>query len=105
MRSAAYFGMCDSEHKLKRFDPAIDDCTKALTYDPNHPYAHYVLGLAYFKKAVGANSLAELDPALRHFRSALEINADMVEATYAKQNIALIEKVRAAQSAQNIQKN
>lgn len=94
MRSDAYFGMCDAEYKMKRFDPAIDSCSRALTYDPKHPYAHYVLGLAYFKKAVAANSAAELDPALRHFRAALEINADMVEASYAKQNIALIEKVR-----------
>ena len=97
LRSLAYFGMCDCERKLNQFDQAIDLCTKSLTYDPKDPYAHYALGLSYFKKAVQNNSYAELDPALRHFRAALEINADMVEAQYAKQNIALIEKVQAAQ--------
>ena len=89
--------MCDCERKLNQFDQAIDFCTRSLTYDPKDPYAHYALGLSYFKKAVQNNSIAELDPALRHFRAALEINADMVEAQYAKQNIALIEKVQAAQ--------
>jgi len=95
LRSLAYFGMCDCERKLNHFDRAIEYCTKSLTYDPKDPYAHYALGLSYFKKAVQTNSHAELDPALRHFRAALEINADMVEAQYAKQNIALIEKVQA----------
>ena len=78
-------------------DGALAQLNKSLTYDPKDPYAHYALGLSYFKKAVTANSFAELSPALLHFRAALEINADMVEAGYAKQNIALIEKVQAAQ--------
>jgi tetratricopeptide (TPR) repeat protein len=95
LRSLAYFGMCDAERKLKRFDPAIEYCTKALVYDPKDPYSHYALGLSYMQKAVTANSLPELEPALKHFRAALEINSDMVEAGYAKQNIAQIEKVRA----------
>jgi tetratricopeptide (TPR) repeat protein len=95
LRSLAYFGMCDAERKLNRFDQAIDYCTRSLIYDPKDPYSHYALGLSYFKKAVTTNSFPELEPALKHFRAALEINADMVEAQYAKQNIALIEKVRA----------
>ena len=47
LRSLAYYGMCDSESKLKRFDRAIEDCQKALTYDPRDPYAHYSLALAF----------------------------------------------------------
>lgn len=97
LRSLAYFGMCDCERNSKRYDAAIQYCTQSLTYDPKDPYAHYALGLSYMRKAVTAQSYAELAPALRHFRAALEINADMVEATYAKQNIALIEKVQASQ--------
>jgi tetratricopeptide (TPR) repeat protein len=95
LRSLAYFGMCDAERKLNRFDQAIEYCTRSLIYDPKDPYSHYALGLSYFKKAVTTNSFPELEPALKHFRAALEINADMVEAQYARQNIALIEKVRA----------
>jgi tetratricopeptide (TPR) repeat protein len=94
LRSLAYFGMCDSERKLNRFDEAIAYCTRSLNYDPKDPYSHYALGLSYFKKAVTNNSFPDLEPALKHFRAAIEINADMVEAQYAKQNIALIEKAR-----------
>jgi tetratricopeptide (TPR) repeat protein/uncharacterized caspase-like protein len=95
LRSTAYFGMCNAEYLLKRYDGAIAYCTRSLNYDPKDAYSHYALGLAYFKKAVAGNSMPDLEPALTHFRAALEINADMVEAQYAKQNIALIEKVRA----------
>jgi hypothetical protein len=43
-------------------------------------------------KANKTNSIAELDPALKHFQQMLELNPDMEEAVYARGNIALIQK-------------
>ena len=91
LRSLAYFGICDCERSLANFDSAIASCQKSLTYDSKDPYAHYALGLSYMRKAVETGSIAELDPALRHFQQMLEINPDLSEADYARKNIASIQ--------------
>ena len=93
LRSLAYFGMCDCERKLARFDPAITYCQKSLTYDPNDPYAHFALALAYTRKANETGSCETLPAALKHFRAVVDINADLSEAQMARKNIASIEKV------------
>lgn len=91
LRSLAYFGICDCERKMNHFDSAIGYCQRALTYDPTDAYAHYALGLAFMTQAVDTGSVAELDPALRHFHQMLAINPDMDEAKIARQNIQNIE--------------
>jgi tetratricopeptide (TPR) repeat protein len=63
---------------------------EALAYDAKDPYAHYALGLSYMRKAVQINSIAELDPALRHFQGMLTINPDLGEAGFALKNVANI---------------
>ena len=88
----AWFGICECERKSGNLDAAIADCQKALTYDAKDPFAHYQLGLAFMNKANKTKSVAELDPALKHFQQMLEINPDMAEAAFAKGNIALIQK-------------
>ena len=92
LRSLAWFGICDCERKLSQFDAAIASCQRALSYDARDPYAHYALGLAYMTQAVNTGSVAELDPARKHFQAMIAINPDMDEAKNAKQNIANIEK-------------
>jgi tetratricopeptide (TPR) repeat protein len=92
MRSLAYFGICDCEHKLNNFDSAIAYCQKALTYDKKDPFAHYALGLSYLQKANAANDRGALDAALRHLREVVALNPDMAEAKFAQQNIANIEQ-------------
>ncbi|MBZ5727332.1 MAG: caspase family protein [Acidobacteriia bacterium] len=93
LRSLAYFGMCDCERKLSQFDIAIAYCQKSLSYDSRDPYAHYALGLAFMTQAVNAGSIAGLDPAVRHFQQMLEINPNLEEAAYARQNLANIQKL------------
>ena len=44
-------------------------------------------------KANKTGSVAELDPALKHFQQMLEINPDMAEAAIARKNIAIIQQV------------
>ena len=88
----AWYGICECERKAANLDAAIADCQKALTYDPKDPFAHYTLGLAFMTKAVKTGSVAELDPALKHFQQMLEINPDMDEAAIARKNIANIQQ-------------
>jgi tetratricopeptide (TPR) repeat protein/uncharacterized caspase-like protein len=92
LRSLAYFGICDCERKLNHYDSAIAYCQRALSYDARDPYAHYALGLVFMTKAVSTGSVADLDPALKHFQQMIEINPDMDEAKNARQNIANIQK-------------
>jgi len=91
LRSLAYFGMCDSEHKLKHYDLAILDCQKALTYDRADPYTYYALALAYAYQGQRTGSYELLAAALQNFHSMLEINPDLEEAAKARDNVAAIE--------------
>jgi tetratricopeptide (TPR) repeat protein len=88
----AWFGMCECERKTANLDAAIADCQKALTYDSKDFFAHYNLGLAFMTKAINSGSIAELDPAVRHFQQMIEINPDIAEAAMARKNIANIQQ-------------
>jgi tetratricopeptide (TPR) repeat protein len=92
LRSLAYFGICDCQYLAKQYDSAIVACQKSLSYSKQDPYAHFDLGLAYLHKAQIADSAAELDPALQHFRQVIAINPDLDQSKVAKQNIDMIQK-------------
>ncbi len=91
MRNLAYFGLCDSERKLKNFDAAIAYCTRALSYDSTDPYSHYALGLCFAAKANAQQSRELFAAARKHFQSMLDINSDLAEAEYAKKNVKAID--------------
>lgn len=91
LRSLAYFGLCDSHRKLANYDAAIEFCRDSLTYDPEDPYVHYALGLSYARQAQETGSMELLAAASNHFRTMLDINADMAEADYARKNLASID--------------
>jgi tetratricopeptide (TPR) repeat protein len=93
LRSLAYYGMCDSEYLLNRFDRAIADCQKALTYDPSDPFAHYNLARSFEGQFNRTHDCGMLSAALPHFRSMLQINPDLKEADFARQNIQSIESL------------
>jgi tetratricopeptide (TPR) repeat protein len=96
LRSLAWFGLCDAERKLNHFDVAISYCQKSLAYDPGDAYAHYALGLCYARIAEQTGSLETLSAARKHFRAMLDINADLSESKYARQNVAAIDQALAA---------
>jgi hypothetical protein len=57
------------------------------------------LGLSFMRKAVQTNSMAEVDPALRHFQEMFAIKPDLGEAEFARKNVvnmqqALLKSVR-----------
>jgi len=91
LRSLAYFGICDCQRKQSNWDPAIGNCQKALSYDPDDPYVHYALGLVYARKAQATGGVESLPAARQHFVAMLKINSDMSEADYARKNIASID--------------
>src|SRR5579883_991446 len=92
LRSLAYFGICDCERKLNQYDRAIENCQRALTYDPQDPYTHYALALAFAHQGVQTSNYGMLAAAVQHFRSMLQIDPDLEQAAAARQNIASIEK-------------
>lgn len=93
LRSLAYFGLCDSERRVTRFDAAIQHCQTALTYDPGDPYVHYALALAYGKKGEQDGTVETYAAARKHFRAMLDLNADLEEAKIAKTNLTAIDSV------------
>ena len=97
LRSLAYFGICDAERKLSNFDAAISNCQRSLSYDPEDPYVHYALGLAYARKAQASGSIESLPAARKHFMEMLDINSNMAEAEYARKNVASIEALLKSQ--------
>jgi tetratricopeptide (TPR) repeat protein len=92
LRSLAYFGLCDSEKRLKHYDTAIRFCQRSLSYSPQDPFSHYALGLCYMYRAQANQNVADLDLASEHLRQMIDINPDMDEAKNATANIANIQK-------------
>jgi tetratricopeptide (TPR) repeat protein len=92
LRSLAYFGLCDSEKRLKHYDTAIKFCQRSLSYSPQDPFAHYAIGLTYMYRAQANQSVADLDLARDHLRQMIVINPDMDEAKNATANIANIQQ-------------
>ncbi|MGA2436007.1 MAG: tetratricopeptide repeat protein [Bryobacteraceae bacterium] len=97
LRSLAYFGLCDSERKLKNFAAAIGYCQRSLAYDPDDPYVHYALGLCYSRQAQETGSVASLPAACKHFQATVALNPDLAESDYARKNIASISTLVACQ--------
>lgn len=91
LRSLAYFGLCDAERKQSHYDAAVAYCQKSLAYDPKDPYTHYALALCYMHQAQQTQSLETLASAGIHFRTMLDLNPDLEEAKYARQNLKSID--------------
>jgi tetratricopeptide (TPR) repeat protein len=92
LRSLAYFGICDLQLQAGQYDSAIVACQKSLSYYKPDAYTHFDLARAFMHKAKAAGSLADLDPALQHFRQVIALNPDLNEAKFAQQNIDVIQK-------------
>jgi tetratricopeptide (TPR) repeat protein len=93
LRSLAYVGLCENSKNLKQYGEAIENCRRALRYDSTDPFAHYLLGLNYAYEAESTGSLEMLAAAGRSFRTMLEINPDLKEAKYARENLEEIDRV------------
>jgi tetratricopeptide (TPR) repeat protein len=93
MRSLAYFGLCDSERKQSHFELGVAYCQKSLAYDAKDPYTHYALALCYAREAAQNGSLETLAAARKHFETMIELNGDLEEAKFARQNVQNIDQV------------
>ncbi len=91
LRGLAYFGLCDCERHSARLDQAVSDCQKSLTYDPDDPLTHYVLGMTYAVEANQKKSIELADVARSHFERMLAFNSDLNESSNAKKMIANID--------------
>ena len=93
MRSLAYFGLCDSERKQSHFEAGVAYCQKSLAYDPKDAYTHYALALCYAREAAQNGSLETLAAARKHFQTMIDLNGDLEEAKFARQNLQNIDQV------------
>lgn len=84
LRSMAYFGLCDCAFRDRKLPDATLFCQKSLQYDPDYPFAHYLLGLVYATQAQETGSLETLAVAKKHFQRMLVLNPDMDEAKSVK---------------------
>ena len=96
MRGQAYFGICDSDRKLKKYPDSIDNCMKALSYTPDDPLTHYALGLAYAYRADAENSSEFAAAAAKHFRRLIALNPNLTESDNAKKMLASIDAALAS---------
>jgi tetratricopeptide (TPR) repeat protein len=92
-RNLAYFGLCDCERNMRRYDTAISYCQKSLTYDAHDPFAHYALAISFLGKFGASKDPGLLIAAREHFNTVIEINGDIEEATLARKDISLIDRV------------
>lgn len=96
LRKLTYFGLCDCERKLERFDYAIRFCQKALSFDNQDEFTHYVLGLSYARLGINSGDVSQLPAARKHLARMLELNPDLQESANARQNIKSIDAFLAA---------
>jgi tetratricopeptide (TPR) repeat protein len=95
MRSLAYFGICDCDRQLKRYDEAIDECRISLQYDPEDARTHYLMGLTYAMKAQSTASIEPLAAASLHFRTMLRLNPEAPESGDVKKMLASYDQLLA----------
>ena len=62
-------------------------CQKSLAYDAKDPYTHYALALCYARQGAQSSSRETLAAAQKHFQTMLDLNADLEEAKFARQNL------------------
>jgi tetratricopeptide (TPR) repeat protein len=96
LRSLAYFGLCDCDRQLKRFDEALEWCRMSLQYDREDARTHYLTGLTYATKAQKAASVEPLAAASMHFRTSLRLNPDSPESPDIKKMLANYDQLLAA---------
>jgi tetratricopeptide (TPR) repeat protein/uncharacterized caspase-like protein len=93
LRSLAYFGLCDCDRQLKRYDDAIGECQRSLVYDAGDPNTQYALGMTYATKAQSTGNVGFLAAASEHFRSMLRINPDMPQAPDVRKMLASYDRL------------
>jgi tetratricopeptide (TPR) repeat protein len=84
LRSLAYFGLCDCDRNLKRYDGAIQNCSLALKFDPQYELAHYAIGMSYAGKFNETQRRELAAAAATHFSAMLALNDNIEEASRAK---------------------
>jgi tetratricopeptide (TPR) repeat protein len=92
LRSLAYFGLCENAKNLKQYEAAIGHCRKALNYDPQDAYTHYLLALNYAYEGQRTGSIEMLAAARRSFQVMLDLNAELEQAQFARKNILAIDQ-------------
>jgi tetratricopeptide (TPR) repeat protein len=90
-RNMAYFGLCENAKNRKQYETAIGFCQRAIAYDPEDAFSHYMLGLNYAYLAQQTGSLEMLAAARKSFERMLALNPDLKEADFARKNVASIE--------------
>ena len=95
LRSLAYFGLCDCQHRVGRLEEASANCQRSLSYSPDDALTHYLLGIIYATEANQAGKLANgiglASAARAQFETMLRINPDLEEAMRARKMIASID--------------
>ena len=88
MRSEAYFGICESDQKMKRLDDAISNCQKAIRYDPKDPFTNQKLGITYARKYEQTVQLEDLASASKYLKTMIQLGPDLEDAKNARTMIA-----------------
>jgi tetratricopeptide (TPR) repeat protein len=76
-RSLAFMGLCECEDKLGNFQRAKDYCQRAIKYDPNEPFARFLLGNVYRDLFNRTKSREDLISARDNYAKMVQINPDL----------------------------
>jgi tetratricopeptide (TPR) repeat protein len=76
-RSLAFMGLCECEEKLGNFQRAKDYCQRAIKYDPNEPFARFLLGNVYRDLFNRTKSRDDLLSARDNYAKMVQINPNL----------------------------
>ena len=93
LRGMGFFGLCVCEQGAENVRLAVQHCEKALKYSNNDPYTHFQLASVYIDRYNMTSDCQSVLHAQRCFRKVIELNPEIDEAKWAKENLANVEAV------------
>jgi tetratricopeptide (TPR) repeat protein len=98
LRSAGYLGLCISESKVGNPRRAREYCQRALSYQPDDPIAHFLLGNVNRDLFNVEQTCEYLVAARNSYTTMIKLNADLEESRHAKDYVeqitAILPKLR-----------
>jgi tetratricopeptide (TPR) repeat protein/uncharacterized caspase-like protein len=93
LRGLGFYGLCVCEQGVENVRQAVQYCEQALKYSQNDPYTQFQLASVYIDRFNATSDCRSILDAQRCFRKVIELNPEIDEAKWAKENLANVEGV------------
>jgi tetratricopeptide (TPR) repeat protein len=93
LRGLGFYGLCVCEQGMENVRQAVQYCERALKYSENDPYTYFQLASVYIDRYNMTSDCRSVLNAQRCFRKVIDLNPELDEANWAKENLVNLEGV------------